>query len=371
LYNFLEQSYLEFFRQFSPVVGELVLRNIISLNTKSNKYDITSTIPTMELSFGFEDVAIKQKKSICDSRLDVEIKSEVIQDVFLDIPLIASNMSTVTNSSFCIKLASLGAMGVMHRALPDEKLEKEIKLISKKCQWTAASVGVGDSQLVLARKLIRSGANILFIDIAHGYTNSVIEFGANLKREYPSIKIVVGNTTNIGLLKESCRFASACKVGIASGSACETKNTAGCTEKQFSAVLKFKELSRSLGIPVISDGGTREPADFVKALGAGANSVMAGMIFARCPESAAKIVKKNGVPKKLYAGMASRHVQNQWKGGVKEGTCTEGGIRLLDVGESAEKLIERYSGALRSGITYAGGNNIQSFQDNVEFIRLR
>ena len=143
-------------------------------------------------------------------------------------------------------------------------------------------------------------------------------------------------------------------------------------EKQFSAVYKFKVLSKSLGVPIISDGGTREPADFVKAIGAGANSVMAGMIFARCPESAADIVQQVGqTPKKLYAGMASRYVQDKWKGGIKEGTCPEGGIRLLEVGESSEKLLERYSGALRSGITYAGGTDIISFQNNVEFVRIR
>lgn len=168
------------------------------------------------------------------------------------------------------------------------------------------------------------------------------------------------------MLHETCDFVDAIKVGIAQGFACETKNTAGCTEKQFSAVFKFKELSKQYGIPVISDGSLREPADFTKAIAAGANSVMAGKVFAACPESAAEVIDN----KKLYAGMASRYVQNKWRGGLKDGTCPEGGIRYLDIGEPLEQLLERYSGALRSGITYAGGTCIEDFQKEVEFVRL-
>jgi IMP dehydrogenase len=139
----------------------------------------------------------------------------------------------------------------------------------------------------------------------------------------------------------------------------------------FSTILKFKHLSRKFGIPVISDGGTREPADFTKAIGAGANSVLAGSIFAACPESAAEIVEIDGKSKKLYAGMASEYVQNKWKNGLKAGTCAEGGIRYLDIGPTADKLLELYSGALRSGITYAGAKDVKSFQDNVEFVLIK
>lgn len=152
-------------------------------------------------------------------------------------------------------------------------------------------------------------------------------------------------------------------------SACETKDTAGCTEKQFSAVYKFKNFLH-LGIPIISDGGTRKPADFTKAIAAGAASVMCGSIFASCPESAAEIIIHDEKEKKIYAGMASRYVQNKWKGGLKSGTCPEGTIRYLDIGESVEKLIERYIGALKSGITYAGCRNIKELHEFAEFIKI-
>ena len=279
-------------------------------------------------------------------------------------------MSTVVNSDFYSRLYKLGAFSFLQRAQNDNTYLEEVRQVAKACEWVGASIGVGQSQYELAEKLIKQGANVLLIDIAHGYSDTVINLGRKIKTNFPHVKMVVGNTNCPEMLEEVADYADAVKIGLAQGFACETKNTAGCTEKQFSTILKFKELSRKLGIPVISDGGTREPADLVKAIAAGANSVMAGSIFAACPESAAELVMHNDRPKKLYAGMASEHVQTEWKGGIKPGTCSEGGVRYLDVGLPVDKLLERYQGALRTGITYAGANSVTMLQDVAEFIRL-
>jgi IMP dehydrogenase/GMP reductase len=183
-------------------------------------------------------------------------------------------------------------------------------------------------------------------------------------------KLVIGNTTNEKMFIESYKYIDALKVGIAQGFVCETKNTAGCTEKQFSAILKFKNFANDFGVSIIGDGGVREPSDVVKAIGAGAKGVMAGKIFAACPESSAESIMIDGITKKIYAGMASRYVQEKWRGSVSN-DCPEGKIAYLDIGESAENLIKRYSGALRSGISYSGATDIGSFQKNVSFIRFK
>lgn len=354
------------------VAQRLVDLGILVYDIATDRCKVAPHIEAMgwEISLGFEHVAIKQKKNKCTSRLAVDIASEIIKGVSRPIPLIAANMSTVCDSSFCIKLYKLGALGVMHRAAPENIILEEIEKIAKECKLVAGSVGVGESQIQLAQKMIDRGCNIIFIDIAHGYADTVIDTGRSIKDSNPDVKIVIGNTTNINLMHETKDFVDAIKCGIATGSVCETKNTAGCNEKQFSAILKFKQLSKEYNIPIIGDGGIREPADLVKGIGAGANSVMAGSIFARCPESAAPSTYVNGEEKKIYSGMASRFVQDRWRGGIKDNTCPEGGTRLLDLGESADKLLERWSGALRSGITYAGGSDIQSFQKEVEFVRL-
>jgi IMP dehydrogenase/GMP reductase len=358
--------------QLEKLAFDLVNKNLIIFDKLSKTYVLSPTllISSMEKSLGFENIAIKQKKNICKSRLDVNIESEVIRGVKLQIPIIAANMSTVVNSEFCIKLYKLGGLGILHRADSEENLIKSTKKVAKECHLVPVSIGIDNNQFDLAKLLIKNGANIVTIDIAHGYSDSVLELAKKIKHYSSDTKIIIGNTTNPDIIYECYDFVDAIKVGIAQGLACETKNTAGCTEKQFSTVLKFKTISRNFGIPIISDGGIREPADFTKSIAAGANSIMAGSIFAACPESAAETVLVNGEQKKLYAGMASEYVQNKWKGGLKSGTCAEGGVRFLDIGLSLEKLLERYSGALKSGITYAGAADIISFQLNAEFIQI-
>lgn len=358
--------------QLEKLAFDLVKNKLIIFDKENKKYKLSSNleIEAMEQSLGFEHIAIKQNKNIVSSRLETDIASEFVRGVKIKIPLVASNMSTVINSDFYIKLYKLGAIGILHRANLPENIINEIKNVASHCDIVAASIGVEKDQFDFSKQMIKAGCNIITIDVAHGYSDTVLELAKKIKKYSPSTKIIIGNTTNIDMLYECYDFVDAIKVGIAQGFACETKNTAGCTEKQFSAILKFKNLAQNFGIPIISDGGIREPADFTKAIAAGASSVMAGSIFAACPESAAEIIVVDNKEKKLYAGMASEYVQKLWKGGVKSGTCTEGGIRFLDIAEPIDKLIEHYSGALRSGITYAGAKDIKTFWDNVKFVKV-
>lgn len=327
-------------------------------------------IPIIPKSYNFNSIYISQNKNIVSSRLDIDITSEIIKGIKIKIPLIGANMSTVCNANFCIELYKNGSLGVLHRADTDENIIKETKKISKNCKLVAVSIGIGDGQKKLLNKLINADANIIFVDVAHGFGDYSIEMCRYIKEKYPHVKVVIGNTTNIDIVKDVYKFVDAIKVGIANGLACDTKYTAGCNEGQFSTVLKFKDVYKKYGIPIQSDGGVRIPADFVKAIGAGANSIMAGSILARCPESAAPLEMEQGIAKKVYAGMASKYVQEMWRGGLKEGTCAEGKKILLDMGEPVKNLLERYAGALRSGITYGGGRDIESFQKNVKFVEV-
>ena len=349
-------------------LSQILHKNGVIQYSKENKEYFLSP-ECLPKSLDFDDVAIQQEKNICLSRTSVNTESEIIKGVKRNIPLIAANMSTVVNSSFINQLYKLGAFGIMHRALDDASYFLEIKEIAKNCEWVAASIGVGNNQIDLFKNLVKNGANIICIDIAHGYSDQVIEMAREIKKFSPTIKVIIGNTTNTNLLEESYKYIDACKIGVGQGLACKTKDTAGSTEKMISCILKFKFLSKELGIPIIADGGIRKPADFTKAIGAGASSVMAGSVFAACPESSAEIIIKNGEQFKVYSGMASREVQEKWRG-LKNGTCTEGKTLHLPLGENLDKLVERYLGALRSGITYSGTDNLISFQTRCSFIRI-
>lgn len=354
----------------SSIINELKAKGIV-LGDETVGYRVNPYLE-MPKSLSFSDVAIMQGKNVCASRADAQTSSLFARGALLATPLIAANMSSVTNAAFCNTLNRYGALGVLHRAWPDKVayINEASKLTRDGHGFTAASVGVGLDQVELAVALYDVGVNVIVIDIAQGYSPAVIETGRRIKKELPHVKLVVGNTVNPELMYEVDSFADAVKVGIAQGSVCETKNTAGCTVKQWTAVDSFKEVSRKLGLPVISDGSVKEPADFTKAIAAGANSVMAGRIFARCPESAADIVEVDGQPMKMYFGMASREAQRRWRGGLKRGTCPEGKTDFIPMGEGVEALLTRYGGALRSGMTYAGADNVRDFQDVVQFVRV-
>jgi len=321
-----------------------------------------------EKSYKFQDVAIQQKKCIVNSRSEVDIESEVIRGIKLSIPIISSNMVDVTNSNLAIKLYKLGGLGILHRGFPNEDdYVSEVQEITKKIPIVAVSIGVGANDCFLLNKLIKEGSNLICIDVAHAYSNKTLEVCKHIKNLYPNIKIIVGNTINPDAIEFFNDYVDAIKIGCATGSACETRNTSGCYKPQFSAVYDMKMKAEKYGMPLISDGGIREPADFSKSIGAGASSAMGGYIFARCPESAAETIEIDGVQKKIMRGMASRSIQEKWKGKVSN-SCPEGKTTFLDIGEPLVNLIQRYSGALRSGISYAGFNNVNDFRKNCEFI---
>lgn len=319
-----------------------------------------------EQTYHFNQLSIKQQKGIATSREDINIESEIIKGIKRPIPLIAANMNTVVNPNFIIQLYKFGSFGIMHRA--EDKTDRmiSVKKISNECEWCAMSIGLNDDYDYIG-KLIYYGANILNIDIAHSYNDWTMNMAKTIKIKWPHVKLIIGNTTNPKMLEECYDYIDAIKIGIGQGSACETKNSAGCTMGMATCVQKFNELSKKYGIPIISDGSVKEPADFVKAIGLGASSVMAGRIFASCPESAAKVKRKWFKKYKVYSGMASRDVQEKWRGRVSN-NCPEGKTVLLPIGESAERLLQRYEGALRSGISYAGFDNIKNFKGNAEFI---
>ena len=169
------KEHTQLHRDSEKILGELIKRKVILFSKLDKKYYIDPDIDlsTLQISLGFNDVSILQQENKCLSRLDVNISSEIIKNIIRPVPLIAANMSTVVNSDFCIKLYELGALGIMHRAMGDADLVQEISKIANKCSITAASVGVGIDQIELAKKLIVAGANIILIDIAHGFTDAV------------------------------------------------------------------------------------------------------------------------------------------------------------------------------------------------------
>ena len=169
-----------------------------------------------------------------------------------------------------------------------------------------AAVGVGAETAERAQALVDAGVDVVVVDTAHGHSKGVIETVAELRRLFPDLPLVGGNVATAegteALIKAG---VSAVKVGVGPGSICTTRIVAGVGVPQFTAVVDAARVARRADVPVIADGGVKFSGDVVKALAAGASTVMIGSLFAGTDEAPGEVVLYQGRSYKVYRGMGS------------------------------------------------------------------
>jgi IMP dehydrogenase len=226
---------------------------------------------------------------------------------------------------------------------------------------------------------------VLVLDIAHGHADHCIEMVKLLRSAIPGVQIVAGNVaTREGARDLAAARADAIKVGIGPGSICTTRIVTGFGVPQLTAIIDSVEGVHDAGldIPVIADGGIKTSGDMVKALAAGAASVMIGSLFAGCEEAPGSPVVRDGKKVKVVRGMASLGAamgrraaekpqdesaedQEDWDKVVPEGVEAVVPYR----GEVSE-ILYQLVGGLRSGLSYGGARTICELQANAEFIEI-
>jgi IMP dehydrogenase len=243
----------------------------------------------------------------------------------------------------------------------------------------AGAVGIAADTLERAEALINANADAIVIDTAHGHTKSVIGILRDIKKSFPRIDVIAGN---IGTAEAAKKLAQAgadgLKVGIGPGSICTTRIIAGVGIPQISAVYDVAKAVEGSGIPVIADGGIRYSGDIIKAIAAGAGSIMAGSLFAGVEESPGDTIIYNGRKFKAYRGMGSidamqqgskdryfQDVEDDIKKLVPEGIEA----RVPFKGNLAE-VIYQMTGGLRAGMGYLGARNIAQLQKDAKFVRI-
>ncbi len=242
----------------------------------------------------------------------------------------------------------------------------------------AAAVGVTADMMERIDALVKAGVDAVIIDTAHGHSKGVIDSLKRVKKSYPKLEVVVGNIATaeaaIALVKAG---ADAVKVGIGPGSICTTRVIAGVGVPQFTAVVEVAKALKGTGVPMIADGGIRFTGDIVKALAAGANSVMMGSMFAGVEESPGEIIIFEGRKFKSYRGMGS--IEAMQKGSkdryfqdaeddIKK-LVPEGISGRVPVKGSVAEVVYQFIGGLRAGMGYCGAKNIDSLQ-KAKFIRI-
>jgi IMP dehydrogenase len=242
-----------------------------------------------------------------------------------------------------------------------------------------AAVGVGPDRLERAQALVDAGVDVIVVDTAHGHSMGVIETIVELRRTFSDLPIVGGNVATAegaeALIKAG---VSGVKIGVGPGSICTTRVVAGVGVPQFTAVMDGAQVASRAGIPVIADGGIKFSGDVVKALAAGAQSVMIGALFAGTDEAPGEVVLYQGRSYKVYRGMGSL-------GAMTDGSADryfQADIRNVDdlVPEGIEgripyrgsltSNIHQLLGGLRSGMGYTGSRNLDELCTQSRFVRI-
>ena len=333
----------------------------------------------MKEALTFDDVLMVPMYNRFTSRNDERIDTSVtLGDYKFQIPIISSNMDTITGSEMAKKMGHLGGLGILHRFCSIEDNVKEFIQVSgnksspggacgsESIEYTTCGVSIGVNEgLTRAEALYDTGARIFCIDVAHGHSESVIQMIKQMKQKYKDILLIAGNVcTYAGADILVGAGADVIKVGIGPGSVCTTRIKTGVGVPQFTAIQDCKRINR----PIIADGGLRTPGDIAKAIAAGATMVMLGNMLAGTDETPGDVHPKGDW--KTFRGMASKEANEDFYGAMTDWKTAEGISTSVQCKGPVENVIKDIMGGIRSSLTYNGAHNFTELRRSVEFVRI-
>jgi len=316
---------------------------------------------------------------------EVDTRTQLTRSIYLDIPLVSSAMDTVTESAMAIAMAKAGGIGIIHRNLAVDEQVTHVKLVKGANLHVGAAVGVGDDGFERAQALIDVGVDVIVVDTAHGHHRAVLEAIAKIKKHFPKQEIIGGNiATRAGAQALINAGADAVKVGVGPGSICTTRVVAGVGVPQVTAIMEAAKPCKKADIPLIADGGLQFSGDIAKAIVAGADTVMLGSLLAGCEESPGELVEIEGRKFKTYRGMGSLSAM-QSRGAKKsyskdrymqddvlaeDKLVPEGIEGKVAYRGPVSDVVHQLVGGLRSGMGYAGAENIAALQKRGRLIQI-
>ncbi|MBI4089213.1 MAG: IMP dehydrogenase [Candidatus Levybacteria bacterium] len=345
----------------------------------------------------FDDVLLLPSYSDF-TRSEIDLSTQLTKKIKLSIPLVSAPMDTVTEHELAIALGKMGGIGIIHRNLTIGDQIKEVKLVkSKKLLVGAAIAGKNFEERV--RALVNCQVDVIVIDSAHGFTKIVVNAVKYLKKKYPNLQTVAGNiATSDGAKGLIAAGVDGLRVGMGPGAICTTRIISGMGVPQITAIMETAKVSQKAGVPVIADGGIKYSGDIVKALAAGASTVMMGGFFAACLESPGKIVElsQEKVPlrfRSLFNHKNKKYIFKEYRGmgsvgAMKKGAkikseeefhgkdygdrvlVAEGVEGLVPIKGTVRDLIDQAVGGMRSGMCYVGAKNISSLWKKTRFIKV-
>lgn len=332
---------------------------------------------SIPLTLSYDDVLLVPQYSEVKSRNQVDLSTEIVTGLILGLPIISSNMTDVTGFKMATELAKLGGLGVIPRFQSSENQADVIEKIKKQNLLVGAAIGIRNGMFDRLETLINAGADIFFLDVAHGHMRKVIEATKDIKKRFPKVKLISGNVATAEGAEHLFKSgADGVKVGIGPGSICTTRNTTGSGVPQITALLEVAEIAKKCKKTFIADGGIKNSGDIVKALATGASGVMLGNMLAGSDEAPGKKIKRDGKWYKVYNASTSvsekiNHVKRNGsefeKHYVKQ---IEGVESLVPYKGRLTDVIESYTANMRSGFSYSGASNIKALWKNAKFIQI-
>jgi IMP dehydrogenase len=332
------------------------------------------------------------------SRSDINISTNFSKRINISIPLVSSPMDTVTESRLAIELARLGGIGIIHRNLSVEDQAREVKKVKNKKLLVGAAIGASKGFEIRMKSLEKVGVDVVVVDSAHGYSKGVIDAVKFIKKFYKNIDVIAGNiATYDGAKTLIAAGADGLRVGMGPGAICTTRIISGMGVPQITAILETVRAAKKSRVPIIADGGIKYSGDIVKALAAGASTVMMGGYFAASVESPGEIIKlkQNDLPSRLqmmshpkkyylfkeYRGMGSEGAmkkgaeiksEDEYHGkSYKDRVLVAEGVEgLVQVRGTVKDLVDQSVGGIKSGMYYIGAKNIPELWKKAKFMQI-
>jgi GMP reductase len=310
--------------------------------------------------YDYKDVVLIPKMGIVDSRsqCNTSIKFGGFQ---FKLPVVPANMESVIDEDLAVKLAQNGYFYIMHRFGVDNI--QFVRKMKSMCLISSISIGVNEDSYLQVEELISGDLvpDFITIDIAHGHSIKMKRMLEFLRSKNISSFIIAGNVCTEEAVNDLTIWGADClKAGVSPGEACTTYQNTSFGSRGYQASM-IRSLANHSGVPIIADGGIRQNGDINVALTMGATMVMVGGMLSCFQDSPGNVVIQNGVSYKEFWGSAS-----QFQSGKKnriEGT------KILKVMKNKTLIEELVSieEAIQSGISYAGGSDLSSF-NNVQYI---
>ena len=327
---------------------------------------------------------------------EVDLSTQLADNIKLNIPLISAGMDTVTEGAMAIAMALQGGLGVVHKNMSIQAQASEVANVKsvvvpsnatkaavddQNRLLCAAAVGVTSDTFERAEALLEAGANAIVIDTAHGHSAGVLRKIKEFREHFPKQTLIAGNVATGDATRALFDAGvDVVKVGIGPGSICTTRIVAGVGVPQITAIYDAASAAREYHKPIIADGGIKYSGDVVKALAAGGNAVMLGSMLSGTTEAPGDIFEDNGKKYKRYRGMGSVGAMAQahgssdryFQGGVNEANklVPEGIEARVEYKGDVSDVVFQIDGGLRSGMGYCGVANIPELIEKAQFVQI-